>query len=77
MRRYGPVNIIVYHPKTDEGKRDLAVRVAQVHADAVNAKIRMLGCPNEQKRQLLDEVIVSVKQRVGRKDNDAGYPVLT
>lgn len=75
MRQHGPVNVIVYHPKTSEGERDLAVRVAQVHADAVDTKIRMLGCPSEQKRQLLDAVVASVKQRMGRQGSDVEHPV--
>lgn len=50
-------NIIVYLPQSDKGKQDLARRVATVHADAVDSKLRTLNCPNKQKVQLLQELI--------------------
>lgn len=62
MRRYGPVNVIVYYPKTEENKLELAMRVAEIHADAVNARIKGLNCPTAQKLQLLDAVIATAKQ---------------
>lgn len=51
--------MIVHYPKTEEGKRELAERVAGVHADMVNQHIKKLNCPSEQKVQLLDAVIKS------------------
>ena len=35
MKRYSPIKIILYSPKADVGKHELAKRVAQIHADAV------------------------------------------
>lgn len=35
-RTSAPINVIVHYPKTEEGKRELAIRVASVHADMVN-----------------------------------------
>lgn len=52
--------MIVHYPKTEEGKRELAERVAGVHADMVNQHIKKLNCPSDQKVQLLDAVIKSV-----------------
>ena len=49
--------MIVYYPQTEEGKRELARRVAGVHADMVHQYINKLNCPTEQKMQLLDAVI--------------------
>ena len=58
-RKSAPINVIVHYPKTEEGKRELAERVAGVHADMVNQHIKKLNCPSEQKVQLLDAVIKS------------------
>ena len=58
-RRSAPINVIVHYPKTIEGQRELAERVAGVHADMVNQHIKKLNCPSEQKVQLLDAVIKS------------------
>ena len=58
-RKSAPINVIVHYPKTEEGKRELAERVAGVHADMVNQHIKKLNCPSEQKVQLRDAVIKS------------------
>ena len=58
-RKSAPINVIVHYPKTEEGKRELAERVAGVHADMVNQHIKKLNCPSDQKVQLLDAVIKS------------------
>lgn len=63
IRKSAPINIIVYYPKTKEGMEELARRVADVHADAVNYKLKHLKCPTKQKLELLDAVIHTVKQR--------------
>ena len=59
-RKSAPINVIVHYPKTEEGKRELAERVAGIHADMVNQHIKKLNCPSDQKVQLLDAVIKSV-----------------
>lgn len=55
-----PINMIVHYPKTEEGQRELAKRVADVHASMVNQYIKKLDCPSGQKVQLLDTVIKSI-----------------
>ena len=40
-RKSAPINVIVHYPKTEQGKRELAERVAGVHADMVNQKIKL------------------------------------
>ena len=62
-RKSAPINVIVHYPKTVEGQRELAERVAGVHADMVNQHIKKLNCPSEQKVQLLDAVIKSVSSK--------------
>ncbi len=56
-RTSAPIKVIVHYPKTEEGKRELADRVARVHADMVNQTLKNLNCPSYQKEQLLDAVI--------------------
>ena len=62
-RKSAPIHVIVHYPKTEEGKRELAERVAGVHADMVNQHIKKLNCPSEQKVQLLDAVIKSASSK--------------
>ena len=56
-RKHIPINLIVYLPGTETGKRELAQRIAEVHADFVHRYINKLTCPTEQKVRLLDAVI--------------------
>jgi len=58
-----PVNLIVYYPKTEEGKEELARRVSDVHASAVTQRLKSLNCSTQQKLDLLDAVIETVKMR--------------
>ncbi len=62
-RKSAPINVIVHYPKTIEGQRELAERVAGVHSDMVNQHIKKLNCPSDQKVQLLDAVIKSVSSK--------------
>lgn len=54
--------MIVYFPKTEEGRQELAQRTAELHADAVNFRLKRLVCPTEQKLKLLDAVIRTAKE---------------
>ena len=58
-RNIAPIHVIVHEPKTDEGKRELEKRAADVHADLVYHSIQKLDCPSPQKEALLDAVIRS------------------
>ena len=55
--------MIVHYPKTEAGKRELAERVADVHASLVNQTIKKLNCPSEQKVQLLDAIIEDASRK--------------
>ena len=61
MRTSEPIKVIVHYPKTDEGKEELARRVAEVHADFVVSSINKLDCPIKQKLELLQAVIDTTK----------------
>ena len=63
IRQMAPINLIVYYPKTEEGKEELAKRVSDVHAAAVTQRLKSLNCPTQQKLDLLDAVIDTVKKR--------------
>ena len=57
MRNQKPIKLLIYAPESEDGRLDLAKRVAAVHADTVSARIRELNCPKSQKQALLDAVI--------------------
>lgn len=61
MRNSEPIKIIVHYPKTEEGRQELARRVADVHADFVISYIDKLNCPIKQKLELLQAVIDTTK----------------
>ena len=56
MRRMGPVNVILYQPRTPTGKAELAKRVADAHATLVIQRIKSLNAPSSQKRKLVDAI---------------------
>ncbi|MFR1157753.1 MAG: hypothetical protein ACLSD7_01305 [Coprococcus phoceensis] len=43
------IHVIVHYPKTEEGRHELAVRAAGVHADMVGQYINRLNCPQNRK----------------------------
>ena len=63
MRRCGSVNVIIYSPKAEIDQKELARRIASIHADAVIARLQKLTCPTTQKLQLLDSVITRCKHQ--------------
>ena len=62
IAKSAPINMIVYYPKSEDGKKLLAQRVAQVHADSVIDKIKRLNCPSERKTELLNAVLNIAKK---------------
>jgi hypothetical protein len=63
IRSTAPISLIVYYPKTPEGREELAGRVSDVHASAVIRQIKSLNCPTSQKQKLVDAVIDTVRKR--------------
>lgn len=61
MRSGGTINLNMHYPSTDEGKRELAKRAADVHADFVISTIDRLCCTTQQKLELLQAVIDTAK----------------
>ena len=64
IRKMAPIHVIVYYPKTEAGKEELARRVADVHAAAVNQRLKSLNCPTSQKLALLDAVIETKEREI-------------
>lgn len=62
MRKPTPVNLITYFPRTEQEQTELARRIAGIHAETVLRQVQELSCPAEQKRELLDRMIESVKK---------------
>lgn len=63
IRKMAPINLIVYSPKTEAGKEELARRVSDVHAGGVTQRLKSLTCPTQQKLDLLDAIMETVKKR--------------
>lgn len=57
------IHVIVYDPKTETGRQELARRVAGVHADMIIESVKKLNCPSDQKKRLLDAVIKTASVR--------------
>ena len=57
VKRNAPdIKIVVHHPDSVEAKKELARRVAVIHAGTVASHIQNLNCTNEQKELLLKSV---------------------
>jgi len=50
------MNMIVYHPKTEEGRKELEKKSSLLHSQAVLLYIQQLPCPNDQKQALMEEL---------------------
>ena len=59
----GQLNIVVHMPTSESGKRELAQRVSDVHARAVNHRLKSLNCPEQQKLALLNAIIETKKEK--------------
>ena len=57
-----PIHVIFHFPQTEAGTRELALRAAELHANAVIRRIQDLNCSRRQKLELLDAVIETHKE---------------
>ena len=57
MKKNTPVTIIVHAPQTEDGRRKLAERVSELHADHIMETLTKLNCPQNQKLALLQAII--------------------
>lgn len=56
MRKNQPIEIVVHGPSTGGGQQELARRVAQVHAQAVESAVEKQRCSVKEKIALLRAV---------------------
>ena len=56
----------MHYPTSEAGRKELASRVAMVHAEAVNNYIQKLSCPTEQKKALVNAVAATKKQQMSK-----------
>ena len=62
-KTYAPFELVVYYPKDEKGKKELAEHIAEVHAETVLQMVHKLDCPTKQKIQLLDDMVEIKKRR--------------
>ena len=65
IRNLAAAEVAVYYPETEEGRAELARRVADVHAAAVIQRIRSLNCPTDRKTALLEKILREGKENGG------------
>ena len=63
------IEFIVHYPETEEMQRELAKRLAIVHAQTVMEKLATLSCPLDQKLQLIDAIL---EKRRGEVRSEGG-----
>jgi len=61
--RNNAFDIIVYYPTDEKGIVELEERVATAHAEAVLKQIQRLNSPTQQKIDLVNAIIDTVKSR--------------
>lgn len=61
LKNSAPMEVIVISPQSESGQRELALRVAEAHADFVLSTIDTLPCPTKQKQELLQAVMDTVR----------------
>lgn len=62
MRKATPINIIVYYPKTEKDRHEIARKIAAFQASKAAAYLEKLNCPSWQKIELMDATIKGLKQ---------------
>ena len=68
-RKPQEINVIVYYPQTEEGKKELATKVAEVHSDVIISHVNKLSCSKEQKKKLFKKIIDSILNKENNREN--------
>ena len=74
MRKTPPIKIIVHYPQTQQGKQELAQRLADVHADAVVSAINKLDFPPDVKIGTTNFCKKSNRPIIARPDRPSYHP---
>lgn len=59
IRKKAPFRLVAHYPQTEAGTQELALRISDVRAQAVNQYLKSLNCPNRQKLELLDAIMAA------------------
>lgn len=51
------MKIVVHYPKSPDDIKKLTEKVADIHAAAIEAKIKNLPCPKEQKAEIIEQTM--------------------
>lgn len=62
MRKNESINIIIHPPSNKESILLLEQAVSKIHADAVCKQIQKLNCDPQQKTDLLNSIIETIKK---------------
>ena len=62
MRKVNLVSLTLRHPRTEEGKQELARRVAGIHAEYALYRLSTTKCPADLKTTIVDKVIRIIEQ---------------
>lgn len=63
MRKSAPIQIVIHGPENVAGQKELAKRVAQVHAQAVDGVVAKQSCSVREKIMLMKAVAETVQER--------------
>ena len=55
-KKHAPFELVVYYPKDEKGKKELAERVAEVHAESVLQMVHKLDCSMKWSRRQRDGI---------------------
>lgn len=61
--------MIVHYPKSEADRQEIQKRLARIHAQFVLRYVEKLNCPLEQKRQLIDAVANTIRERAGEENH--------
>ena len=64
------IEVIVHFPKAKEDQEEIQKRIAKIHAQFVLQYVEKLNCPLEQKQQLIDTVVNTIRERARQEGNE-------
>lgn len=74
MPKSQPIKLVMHYPKTEEGMRQLSLRVAQAHAEAVIHKISSARSSVKEKIAMMQAVTSAAKKerQISKEQNEIG-----
>lgn len=74
MPKSQPIKLVMHYPKTEEGMRQLSLRVAQAHAEAVVHKISSARSSVKEKIAMMQAVANTAKteRQISKEQSEIG-----